>query len=306
VTAILPRSTITNSQKVSLPADDPDNVVRRDYSNHYIAYMILAVHLAAETAEDSSNTTVSAGNTHRNGFFMDQFIKNTLHTLHIPNFPPQDASNRALKILTALRRPVTLLLVGYSYMSKGSFDNIQLEHFERLVSEVMEQIRTLRSSPDMMTTSSHRHQMTTAVAATLLISGALIYHTASKFELRLQRMRYDVYMKCFKECASGLGILAKSLPYARRVHNECAALIDIGAILSGRLFGMSYSNHGGHNGHFLVESSLATFLAPIRNRSFDDMFPFQTGSPNLQGAIGSSDDLFGVDRGKGSGVLWLL
>ncbi|KAF2825230.1 hypothetical protein CC86DRAFT_40646 [Ophiobolus disseminans] len=296
-----------HTSRISLPQENTDDVVRRAYSNRYLAYMILAVHLAMGIATECSKTDahglpVNIDDT--NDSLMKHFIDTELSDLQIPNFPPQDTSNRDLKRLAALRRMLTPLLFGRRIMTSLTFDTSQVEYFERLVVYTMAEIRKIWSSPDSMTTASHRHQITTAIVATLLVAGALMFHIPTVPELHRYHTRYSDYASAFEECAGHLKELAKGLGYAQRVLEECSAFIDVGLAVAQKWRELPQTK-ARRNGAGAMPD-LNSVLGPVRDLNLVEIFPCQALSPPLQSAVASGEGTFGGLRGRGTGVLWMF
>lgn len=271
--------------------------------------MLAAVHLTAHvTTESSKGNTVKPGppvtSTNTDDLSMQRFIKSELPTLQVPNYTPQSASNQSLKRLTALRRELTPLLVGRRIMTGLTYNGNQVEYFDRLVTDMAVEYYTLMSDDNTETLRSHRLLFTTAVVATLLVSGALILHIPSDPALHVYEPRYEGYINAFKQSLTTLNVLARDFPYARRVREECRNLVDIGSAVADRWFDLKHPQNPPHS-----ETVLSRVLDPVRERMEaygSAILPYQALSPPLQGIGASEDGVLGGRRGEGSGVLWFL
>jgi hypothetical protein len=214
---------------------------------------------------------------------------------HIPNFSPQDQLNPILKDLTALRLALIPLLVGRRFITKLAYSSDQAEHFGKLAMEAVSSIRKLMSTPAIMTAPSHWHQLTSAIAATLLVLAALLVRVPSM--PGANHLSYRKYIECFEECAKNLSQMAHGLPYAKRIHDDCSPLIEIGMAVVERWKSLSVVEQFDHGWDAVLE------VVPPHVAG---LFPYQSISPSLQGPVGAGGDLFGGERGADSGVLWLF
>jgi hypothetical protein len=102
------------------------------------------------------------------------------------------------------------------------------------------------------------------------------------------------------DSAAILSDLALSLPYAKRVHQDCSTIISVVTSIDERWHSLSHTQQSNYGW------SYATGMIPPK---IVESFPYQSLNPPLQGAVSFGDDsLEGLAdvRGNGPGILWLF
>jgi hypothetical protein len=209
----------------------------------------------------------------------------------------QHLSHVPLKIFT-LKRLTIPLIVSRKIMTSFTYNNDHAQYFTNLARDALGDVQQLHAEATI--SSSCRHQLTSAVAGALLVFGAILLRDLSAPHLGQLQSAYGDYLGYFMDAAGLLLDLAQSLPYAKRVHEDCTTIINCVTNIAERWRSLPQARR-------LSEGQSA--VADLIPSNIMESFPYQALSPPLQGPVGLSDESFGAwehVRGNGLDVLWLF
>jgi hypothetical protein len=228
---------------------------------------------------------------------MKQFIDTQLSGILVSAPQTQHMSHVPLKTFT-LKRLAIPLIVGRRVMTSFSYNVNHAQYFIKLATDALKDIRDLRNEATI--TPSCRHQLTSAVAGVLLVFGALVLRDLSSPDLGNLQSDYSHFIEQSLASAAILWDLAQSLPYAKRVHEDCSTIIGIVTAIGKRWHSLTDAQQT------IFERS---FVADLIPPNIMESFPYQTISPPLLGPVALGDgplERWEELRGSGAGVLWLF
>jgi hypothetical protein len=228
---------------------------------------------------------------------MKQFTDAHMSEMLASASQPHSMSHVPLKTFT-LKRHTIPMIVGRGVMTSLRYSNEHAHYFLDLTVKALLDVRELRTEASI--SSSCRHQMTSAMAGALLVFGALLLGDLSVPHLCHLQSAYGDYVDYFMESEAILLDLAQSLPYAKRVYEDCSTIIKTTKGISERWHSLSRAQQ--------IRQGWSA-VADMIPSNIVESFPYQTLSPPLQGSVGVSEECLGklgYAHGNGIGVLWLF
>jgi hypothetical protein len=267
----------------TLPSQQERETALRIYASQYLTQKVWSVELTSDTAAQVSGDRVRDSTIELS---MVRFIVNDLPGLRVPTLQPQDASYSPLKSFMSLNAFTTPLTVGPMITPFLVCGHNQVDINKLAVNVDKRALKTMRIlgglRNEVAVSSSFRHHMTSAVAGAMLTSCALLLYDFDHHR--------NAHVGCFIDSVSLLRDLARTLPYARRVHEDCARLVD--------------AINRWIEQHDVPLECRPTDLSPL---DIAPLFPYQTFNLPLEDRLVRRDALLElVEASKMSSVLWLL